>query len=201
LILNSLSLYAQDSSQIRSIIKNDLRLIDEIFKDRIFINLASQIDTSNVCINSIRYLNNSYKDFSNHSCEIIVVNISFINLIPLRKQNIKIDSLKFEYIIVKVNSDYYKLFGFLTTDINLLRKNIFIESKYKSFIKWVAKNLEYNKFLTARESKKFTKSIFKNYLYYNKRINRSVNVLNQIFPDRIYQTIIIDYDWIKPMII
>lgn len=195
---------AQDIDGIKKIIYDELVLVDKNHEDRVFINTSSSIDTNNVKINSCKVLDKSYRlnypDYYRY--DLVLVNVSYVNLSPLnRNLSSRFDSLNFEYILIGKNRNYYKLFGFSTTDINYLRVDFYTDKKFSKFIHWISDILRYNQLITRTEERRFIKSILNNDFYYSKKTNRPINIINKLYPSRLYQTKIIDYEWIKPVLV
>jgi hypothetical protein len=195
---------AQDINSIKKIIYQELILVDKYHEDRVFIDNSSSIDTNSVRINSCRTLDKNYK--LNHPeyymYDIVLVNVTFVNLSPSKKNlGIRFDSLNFEYVLIKKNNIYYKLFGFSTTNINYLRVDFFTEKKFSKFIHWISDILRFNQLITRTEARRLIKSILNNDFYYSNKTNRPINIINKLYPKRLYQTKIIDYEWIKPVLV
>jgi hypothetical protein len=192
-------LVAQDLNSIKKTISREVVLLNMLYNDRIFINYFQGIDTANVkinhCIDLSKYNSQERFDF----CKILIVNVSFVNLTTTNYQASNIDSLDFDYIMLEYHGIYYKLLGFSMTDINLLKKHQFNPTKFKDFIKWIGSTLNKNNVLTKFESRKFQNSIIKNDHYLSCKVNRPINIINKIYPTRLYQTLIIEYNWIKSL--
>jgi hypothetical protein len=199
LISFSGKIVAQDINSIKKIISKEVVLLNMLYNDRMFINYSQGIDTANVKINHCLDLSEYYRQENFDYCKILIVNVSFMNLTPTNYIASNIGSLKFDYIMIEYQGIYYKLLGFSMTDINLLKKHHFNPKNFKKFIKWISTTLNKNKILTKYESRKFQNSIIKNDYYLSHKINRPINIINKIYPLRLYQTSIIDYNWIKPL--
>lgn len=195
---------AQDINGIKKIIYDELVSVDKNHEDRVFINSSSSIDTNHVKINSCKVLDKSYRfNYSDYYMyNVVLVNVSYVNLSPLnRNLSSRFDSLNFEYVLIEKNGNYYKLFGFSTTDINYLRVDFYTDKRFSKFLHWTSDILRYNQQITRTEARRFIKSLLNNDLYYSKRINRPINIINKLYPKRLYQTKIIDYEWIKPVLV
>jgi len=187
----------QNNGKIKEVIKNELKLLDIIYNDRVFIEISEWIDTSQIKINKITspYIARPYK-FS--CCDLRIVNVSLKGLRPPHYNKNFSDSPSFDYVLIDEYNSYYRLFGFTSTDINYLRTRFFPDSEFYEFIDWIASSLSSEGVLTELEAASFSESIKNNDCYYSPNINRPVNVINVLYPHRLYQSIIIDYEWIKP---
>jgi len=195
----------QNNGKIKEIIKNELKLLDIIYNDRVFIEISEGIDTSHIMINKIStpYFIQPLKFYR---YDIIIVNVSLKRLRPPHYNKNFNDSLSFDYVLIDADGSYnygryYRLLGFISTDINYLRTDFFTDSKFNEFIDWIASSLSSEGVLTELEATSFSESIKNNDCYYSPNINRPVNVINVLYPHRLYQSIIIDYEWIKPNIV
>jgi len=198
LIVCPFSIKAQELGKIKEIIKDELILVNSIYGGRIFINDSKGIDTSNIRINSYDELD-ANKFFGDY--KIVKINVTFLNLITQKSSVLMGDSTRFEYVLIERFGTYYNILGFSSSNINRVKVNENNDRKFKNFIHWTSSMLFQNNVLSKSESKQFYKSIIKNKLYYSSKINRPINIINQLFPNRLYQTTILDYSWIKPIIV
>lgn len=193
------NLFSQDTAKIRVIFNNELKLVDMYFNDRIFINTCNDINLNNVKIEYINYLNiiNGNENFKHY--KIIEVGVKTFNLIvqESKRQNI-LDSSVFKYFFVEYYGQYYKLLGFVSTDVNYLK--IRLEKKqFRDLLTYLTSQLTRHKVLKKSEGIMLKQSLFKNTLYFKKAVHKPINIINWLYPERHYPTTIIDYDWIKPI--
>ena len=100
--------------------------------------------------------------------------------IPKSNKNTLIEDTLFYYLIYD-SFQYYKLFGFMFSDIRILIENYLI-SKPLIFWRELTKELVRLNILTKRESKNFYKNLInENNLLLDKRINKPCNLLKYYF--------------------
>ena len=181
-IIVSLNCFCQEK-KIRDIISNDLDLLDRAFNSTIFIkqcDFPCQYHYDIIDIDTTKfYLNESNRDnIKSVKLLKILLKISEPFNIQQRENYIKINIDTLSYFILNESNDYYKLFGFYVTDINLFYNKNGLEGM--NVLKQI---LIKEKILTKSESKAFFKSVINRNSTYSIFLNKSCNILKYYFED------------------
>ncbi|MEO9257184.1 MAG: hypothetical protein ABI207_02310 [Crocinitomicaceae bacterium] len=193
------NLFSQGNREItgiKKVLAKELFLVNEFYGGRVIINKFDNYDTNYVRINNIRELHGEYTSFSS-DYDAFLVNVSFIN-ITARKTKFNLDTVNFEYVIIsKFGYSFYKLLGFSTIDATYISHEIYTyKEDSKTFLNWIADILIKDDILNSKEANYFVKSLLKEEYTYDKRMNKPVNLINIIHPNRLYQSLIIPYSWL-----
>jgi hypothetical protein len=190
--------FAQDSLTLKKLVLNELILFDEFMDCNLFANAT--LNFENIRINRINStpINFTISRNSNFYYDLIELDISLVNVhFQHANKNLDSNSRIIYYLINTEYNEYLKVFGFTTTNIHRLRHRFTDIHNYERFIIDFSGILSNKKILDKSGTKFYIRSLVKNYKYYPKKLKKPINVLSQLYPNRLYQTIILDYDWVK----
>ena len=198
-IVTSVNCFSQNSI-INNIIANDFLLIEKTFNDVVFMQQFDEKSTLSYTIIDIDttyfFLNKSNKK-EIKSVNIFKIKLKLNEIVSIQEKSnyIKVNTDTLTYFILNDHNNYYKLFGFYVTDINLYFSNNGLDG-----LKELQKELVKIKALTNTESKLFKKSIVNQESNYLVNLNKPCNILKYYFNDKekkLANTIILP---IKPLL-
>jgi hypothetical protein len=189
------SMFGQDNL-VKKIILNDFQVCEKCFNDEIFYEKCEdncQISFNIIKCDTIDILTLNHNQLDVEYAYLISIKIKLID-IPINKQK-EVDcknNNELNYFLIKNKNNYFRLFGFYSTDIGL-----FYSQYNKRGLFTLSRSLVDKKVILKSHQKKFTRSIIKQKHEYPTKLNMPCQLLFNFYNIN-WNTIILPLPPLKP---